>query len=253
MRILWLVSYPRSGSTYLRFLLHSYLFCEVTDSMDVERRLPDLHKMRARREALKTELDMLMFIKTHFLYGSQHPYIEHTAGFIYVLRNPRDVLLSNSRFSGVTRNQPIDVREFALTFIKAMGIPRWRQTGMGTWIENLSSWCGASAHHPHLFIRYEDLIEAPKQHLRTMLELIDAELDDERLERAVRASSIDSMRRLEDDERRHDKDTLFNDQGDGNRFVGEGKVGQSLAHLGEDVESLYRQRFGSIAWLFGYE
>ena len=253
MRIVWLASYPRSGSTYLRFLLYSYLFSDVTDSIDVERRLPDLHKMRARGERLKTELDVSMFVKTHFLYGERHPFVEQTAGFVYLLRNPRDVLLSNSRFSGITFNRPIDVREFALGFIREMGVSRWRETGLGTWSENVASWCTASVQHPHLFMRYEDLKAAPTEHLRKLVEFMEAELDEARLERAVQRASIESMRRLESGERERGQDTLFSDQGEGNTFVGAGLSGQSLEHLGEEVESLYRQRFASIAGLFGYD
>ena len=253
MRIVWLASYPRSGSTYLRFLLYGYLFSDITDSMEVEGRLPDLHKMLARGEKLKTELDVSMFIKTHFLFGPRHPHVTHTTGFIYLLRNPRDVLLSNSRFSGVTFNRPIDVREFALRFIDEMGVSRWRETGMGTWSENFASWYAASASHPHLFVRYEDLKAKPAELLRRLLDFLEVEIDEARLERAVRGSALESMRRLEDAEREREQNTLFSDQGEGNRFVGSGLTGQSLEPLGEEVESLYQKRFGSITQLFGYE
>jgi hypothetical protein len=36
-------------------------------------------------------------------------------------------------------------------------------------------------------------------------------------------------------------------------FVGEGKVGQSLINIGEDIERLYKNKFGKFTGLFGYE
>jgi len=253
MKIIWIVSYPKSGNTFIRFLLANYLYGKVTSSLDVTRRIPDLHVMMARGECLNTEVDEPLLMKTHFMLSDNHPYLAQTAGFIYVLRNPRDVLLSNSRYSGVTDNQDIDVATFARTFIRALGVPRWRSMGMGTWLENVGSWLAASHRYPHLFIKYEDLKQRTPEYLRDMVKFIDAPLDEARLAQAVEQSSLASMRGLEQQEKQRGEDSVFDEQGATNLFVGQGRSGQSLVHLGNDVEDYYRQRFGKSAALFGYD
>ena len=45
MSIIWLASYPKSGNTWLRFLLYNYLFGEVRRSGDIARRIPDIHTL----------------------------------------------------------------------------------------------------------------------------------------------------------------------------------------------------------------
>ncbi|AFY37525.1 sulfotransferase [[Leptolyngbya] sp. PCC 7376] len=43
MSIVWLSSYPKSGNTYLRFLLFSYIYGSFKTSSDVEEKVKDLH------------------------------------------------------------------------------------------------------------------------------------------------------------------------------------------------------------------
>ena len=43
MEIVWLASYPKSGNTWLRFLLYCYLFGAPRDSAQILRKLPDIH------------------------------------------------------------------------------------------------------------------------------------------------------------------------------------------------------------------
>ena len=37
MNIIWLASYPKSGNTYLRFLIYNYLYAEVSESIEVRK------------------------------------------------------------------------------------------------------------------------------------------------------------------------------------------------------------------------
>ena len=66
--------------------------------MQIQNRMPDLHKMVGAKISFDVDKKVNIFCKTHFVYSNDHPYIEHTAGVVYILRNPRDVLLSALRF-----------------------------------------------------------------------------------------------------------------------------------------------------------
>tara|TARA_B100001013_G_scaffold337116_1_gene256947 strand:- start:544 stop:1302 length:759 start_codon:yes stop_codon:yes gene_type:complete len=252
MNIIWLASYPKSGNTYLRFLIYNYLYAEVSESIEVENKMPDIHKLLSSGRGLNTELNQSVFAKTHFCYNEKHPYHKDTRGFIYIIRNPRDVLLSNSRYSGVTGNQQIDLQAFAHQFINLMGVPRWKKMNMGTWPEHIATWLSATSQFPHLFLKYEELRKDPVSILKNIIQFLNLEFNEKRLNRAIEMSSLEVMRVLEKKEKENSTKTLFDDQGKDQYFVGEGKSNQSLAHIGEDTEELFQNRFGRVMNIFGY-
>ena len=55
--VTWLASYPKSGNTWLRFLLYSYYYGSVTVSAQVAERIPDIHALEA--DALQERLNGL--------------------------------------------------------------------------------------------------------------------------------------------------------------------------------------------------
>jgi len=252
MNIIWLASYPKSGNTYLRFLIYNYLYAEVSESIEVENKMPDIHKLLSSGRGLNTKLDQSVFSKTHFCYNTQHPYHKNTHGFIYIIRNPRDVLLSNSRYSGITGNQQIDLKAFAQQFISLMGVPRWKRMKMGTWPEHVATWLSATSQFPHLFLKYEDLRKDPFSNLKNIIKFLNLELKEEKLNKAIEMSSLEAMRSLEKKEKENSTKTLFDDQGKDQYFVGEGKINQSLTHISEDIEKLFQNRFGRVMNIFGY-
>ena len=65
-------------------------------------------------------------------------------------------------------------------------------------------------------------------------------------------SSLEVMRDLEKKENENSNKTLFDDQGKDQYFVGERKSNQTLAHIGEDIEELFQNRFGRVMNIFGY-
>ena len=252
MNIIWLASYPKSGNTYLRFLIYNYLYTEVNESMEVEKAMPDIHKLLTAGKGLNTGVSQSVFVKTHFCYNDKLPYHKETRGFIYIIRNPRDVLLSNSRYSGVTGNQQINLKKFAHQFINVMGVPRWKKMNMGTWPEHIASWLSATSQYPHLFLKYEDLRNDPTTSLQEIINFLKLELDEEKVKKAIEMSSLEVMRDLEIKEKEKSVETLFDDQGKDQYFVGEGKTNQSLAHIGEDTDDFFQKRFGKFMNIFGY-
>jgi len=252
MKIIWLASYPKSGNTYLRFLLYNYLYGEVRESIQVERVMPDLHKILSRGGRIHVEKDINIFCKTHFAYSDQHPYIEHTAGAIYILRNPRDLLLSNLRYSKLTSDHVIDESEFVRTFIQNLGVTRWRKENMGTWPENIASWLNATSKHPTLFIKYEDLRLNTMVTFKSVLKFLNLKIDAEKMKSSIKRCSIESMKALEKSEKSENKPTLFDGKKADMMFIGKGKINQSLEFLGDDVEKQFTDRFGKIMGAFGY-
>ena len=252
MKIIWLASYPRSGNTYLRFLLYNYLYGEIQDSMQVQRVMPDLHKVLQKKRHIKVEKKINILCKTHFIYWDKHPYIEHTAGVIYILRNPRDLLVSHLRFYNLLAKRETDETKFAKSFIRNLGVVRGPKMKWGTWPGHIASWINVTSKYPMLFIRYEDLRLNTPATFKRVLEFLKQKVDEEKVRNSIEQCSIESMRALEKSEKSKTKPTLFDGEKADQAFMGEGKINQSLDFLGEGIEERFTNRFGKIMGVFGY-
>jgi len=251
MKVVWLASYPKSGNTYIRMLLHAYLFGKSQDTEEVGRRIPDIHQLLSQNKVLEDRGDQQTFVKTHFCFSANHPYADTTAGCIYILRNPRDVLLSNARYLGADGN-PDNLRKFAIHFINNFGVQHWRQMNMGSWPEHLASWLYSANRLPQIFIKYEDLRTDTANALKRVIRFLGEEADESRIQAAVENCAIDKARKLEMEEKKQGRKNIYVDLPNNASFVGEGKIAQSLAFIGDDVEALYQEKFGRLVPLFGY-
>jgi hypothetical protein len=239
--MIWLASYPRSGNTWMRFLLCSYLVGRVRDVQTVEARIPNLHRGALDRLPRRGPI----VCKTHLPFGPQHPAREDSRGVIYLLRHPKDVLLSNLNYFAISCRD-LDARQFALDFIREGGVPDWRRMGIGGWAEHVRSWIGANT-LPKLVIRYEAMVSDPGRALGDALAFLGIEPDRRRLGRAVRSCTLSRLRQLELADRATERPILFPDVGQGldagRFFFHRGATGQSLESIGDDLDDLFDRRF----------
>ncbi len=254
MEIVWLSSYPKSGNTWLRFLLHNYLYGIATDSSQVGQRIPDLHRLGNKGLA---DYDGQVLCKSHFLPSPQHPHLADTRGFIYLVRNPRDVLWSALNYKRTLGTLAGDDETFALQFIEQMGAPDWRQHGYGSWVEHVTAWTNLAPRVPHLLLRYEQLKADPEGGLTQALTFLGQAPDPHKVAEAVRSASFDEMKSLEKKERKGGQATgvfmahyASNDQNA--LFMRGGKSGQSLTGISQKVENAFQQRFASVNTILGY-
>lgn len=259
--IVWLASYPKSGNTWLRFLLHHYLYGEVSASDDVERRIPDLHQTGPDKLPAPDPgvAGGVLVCKTHMCLSARHPHLDRTAGFVYIARHPRDVLLSDLNYVRMTApdsdqfSDELYVREF----IRHMGSPAWQRLGVGTWADNVASWLSGASRFPHVLIRYEAMKADPAEPLERILRLLGETPDKARVAAAVEASTFERMRDLEARERTAGtpstvfsitETSLKRDR----RFMREGATRQSLEPLGADLARAFDERFGEVLAFLGY-
>ncbi len=254
MNIIWLASYPKSGNTWLRFFLFNYLHGNVRSSKQVEDR------MGLVRKGMPMDPDSKEphFRKTHLLFNDRHPYLDQTRSFIYLMRHPKDVLLSNLNYFRLCVGEGVwDDRQFVLDFIEHLGVRHWHEKGFGSWPEHLQSWL-AEPRHPHLVLRYEDMLDRPHDTLRGVIEFLGLAVDPIRLKQAVHRSSFEKMRALESTEKKKGRffGAVFSGNAEthraGYQFMNRGRAGQSIAHLGEDVEQLFNERFAGLLTKWGY-
>lgn len=225
-KIIWLASYPKSGNTWTRtFLLNLLLNARQPRSVndlpkispsDVVRDLYSavddsdpatwthrrIAELRGKvQEKIASHTPDSIFVKTHSPFG---PWMDIpsfnlavTAGAIYIVRNPLDVVSSYASHSGLSLDAIIAVMNTRnyLAPGNAERVPH----PMGSWSQNVASW---TAHpNPGLHImRYEDMVADPLRAFGNLVRFLGLPSNPERLARAVRYSSFDELRQQEDRE-----------------------------------------------------
>ena len=139
-----------------------------------------------------------IFLKTHNLRGLHHgtPTINDqvTAAAVYVVRNPRDVVVSYAEFRRWSIDQAIEM-------ILANGRVLPRAAGGsymigGSWAENVASW--TLVPNPRtVVLRYEDLLVAPREEFGKMVRFLRIPADAQRIDAAVAATSFQSLCKAE--------------------------------------------------------
>jgi hypothetical protein len=224
--LLWLASYPRSGNTFTRILLANY-FAAGEQPYDINQLsdfLPsDSNSVLWQRylasspppmtpEAIwKSRPDFFQHyrrtrdrnsfpgLKTHtanlMAYGTKGFDLRANDRVLYIVRHPLDVLLSYSDFIGHDLDRTTDemCASGAYSHTSATGSLEVR----GSWLEHASSWLKSSIPCPILLVQYEALRADPERSLRSILAFLGAQVLEERVAKAVRASSFDRLREQE--------------------------------------------------------
>lgn len=184
----FLVSYPRSGNTWSRFLIANLVHPEETVTFaNLERLIPDTSSQSNR--ALK-RTPRPRIIKTHQYFDPRY------RKTVYIVRDPRDVVLSyydfQRKYRQIEDTYPLEC--YVEDFVEGRLISR----GWGTWGENVASWIYTRGQSPDfLLLRYEDMLEDPARELLRVAHLLDVDATPERLRRAIEQSSAERMRKLE--------------------------------------------------------
>jgi hypothetical protein len=257
-RICWLASYPKSGNTWVRFLLHQYFFGEVSGSEEIQQTVPDFHVVGM--DLTGREVEGKILVKAHLRPSERMPLFDRTESAIYIVRHPRDVIRSSLDYTRLTMpdvmERVFDPREYVHRFLRIGGDPLFQRFGFGTLLEHVDAW-SARLPFERLFVRYEDLKSRPGVELARMLHFLGHEPDFDRVKESVEASSFERMRSLEIREKASGKATaIFAGTPDrakaGRVFMSAGVVGRSLDDIEPGLDELVEQRFAPVIGRFGY-
>lgn len=239
MDVVWLASYPRSGNSWLRFLVTNLINGPFETSDVVFDVTPALET--GLNPALLRQ-DRANFIKTHSRLHEGLPWRDKTKAAVYVVRNPFDAMLSNLNAYfiaklGLAGRTAVELQYIATRYVsdylREGGDPRWRKVGCGTWHEHAASWLDNDYGIQVKPVRYEDMLSDPASVLREICDFVGLDCDNRRLGEAVERSSFDRMREMEERELAERRLGLF--YGDGRelcvspalRFMRRGKGGEA--------------------------
>ena len=230
--------YPKSGITWLRFLLYEVLTGKPADWVDVNRVVID------RSFAAPVFPGGGRMIPTH------EPYRREYGKAIYLVRDARDVVLSEYAFQKALELFTGDLDAFIVAFL------RGRVNGFGAWHRHVASWLDASdaGRVNLLLVKYEDMRGDPEGKLAEIVKFLGVERSAAAIRAAVENNSLEKMRVKEDAARRLGKGPLRKmERGSaGNRFVREGKVAGWRERLTGDQVGLIERHTGSMLERLGY-
>jgi hypothetical protein len=211
----WIVSYPKSGNTWVKLMLLSYYEGEIAHYADSSLlfyqavspypigALTPYQEIQIRGAAMFylacSANNNQTLIKSHHAFGEMRGVDLFPLAFvrraIYVMRDPRDVACSMTRHLGKTYEEAV---EFMNRQAYLGGAPHVRHF-INNWSQHIHSWTNQNK-VPTIIIRYEDLHTDPAKELREIVAFLDWEVDEDRIQAAVEANTFD---KLQADERKN--------------------------------------------------
>ena len=200
--IFWISSYPKSGNTLVRAIIASLFFSrdgkfefdqlKHTTQFETRNRLNLIKKLNEKDFLNLDQLKVLSkywlalqkkesmkinkgfgFVKSHSSYvailNNWFTNSSNTAGYIYIVRDPRDVAISWAKHANLTYDESIN---FMLDFNSCI---EWAQakselpehikprTFLSSWDEHVGSWMNNDLLVPKLILKYEDLVYKKKE------------------------------------------------------------------------------------------
>jgi hypothetical protein len=254
--ISYIAAFPKSGITYLNFMLFHVLFDRPQDARRIDSDyIFDVHESLAR---VPLPSDVPRYVKIHFAYGPGIPLRQRASRAICLLRDPIDVMMSVWDFKhllgedGLLEASP-DAR--AAKFQRFC--QHWLTTGgliypwAGSWRDNVCSWLDQTD-LPLLVVRYEELKARPFDELRRILGFLGREATDQRIAAAIEAGKPENMRKLESEEITQRASGVFyrpalsKGYAQGFRFVGRMHGGSSEKVLSPAARQYADQIFGPV-------
>jgi hypothetical protein len=238
----FVVSYPRSGNTWTRFLIANLVYPgKDVGFLNIEKLIPDTSSQSNR--ALKAT-SRPRIIKTHEYFDHRYPKV------IYIVRDPRDVALSyydfGRKYRQIEDGYPLE--HYVDDFVNGKLI----SIGWGTWGENVASWFYTRGKRKEfLLLRYEDMMKDTQRELARIAQFLNINADGARLQAAIERSSADRMRELEKQEA--DKWVATKNRRKDIPFVRVAKSGGWRTSLPESCVRQIENAWGDLMTTLGYE
>ena len=225
--IIWLASYPKSGSTVVRSLLSSYFFSEdgefnfemlkkidqfphiklfnqlgidLSNKEEVEKNYIEAQKI------INKEKGGVQFWKTHNCFckfDNKYPFtdLKNTAGVIYIVRDPRNVVSSYAHH--YQKSLEDSFNDLKSTSVIKQSKNDQLPVLVGSWNFNYNSWKQLKSLNKYILIKYEDLISDTEKTFINIINFISKlinskiEINEKKLKKVIEATSFEKIQKLE--------------------------------------------------------
>jgi hypothetical protein len=234
-----IVSYPKSGSTWLRFIIANLLnktfpkSHEEVDFLRMQLIVPEISLDACRNGADFAVLSSPRVMRSHALYNRRFPNV------IYILRDPRDVLLSYYYHFQKFHHFDGTLLDFLRSDVRKV-----------EWDEHVNSWIFQNPCLDNLcVVRYEDMLNDTFVEVEKMLRFAGLSLTPPDIHGAVEKSGFNRLRELEERKGLGYVDDPKKDI----RFIREGRKGAWQEGFGRAEKTYVKEKLGTILIRTGYE
>ena len=279
--IIWLASYPKSGNTWVRLFLRSYL-SKNKEEFNINQKPNDDFKInRFPNNKMLKEMQIdsgnffeiaknwitvqekinlnnrLNILKTHnamcTINKSRFTNQENTLGAVYIVRDPRDVAVSFSHHLGISLTEVVDlmVNEEQLISEKDFVLEKKKigSTLLSSWSNHYNSWKNYNLSKV-LIIKYEDLIKKTFEKFYEIIsylnKLQNIEIDEKKILNSIELTKFDNLQDLE-------KKYGFEETTLSKTFFREGKIGSWKRELNKDlskeIEKYFKKEMEELNYL----
>ena len=178
----YIVGYPKSGNTWVRFLIGA-----LYNANEVKLGSYDVRGVYNLKE--------LANVKRPRILNSHQPFDPRYPKVIYIVRDPRDVVVSYYHFHrkfyfnhGFQKTFPTFVNEFVAGKV-------WP----GSWGIHVRSWVRNrnKVKNGIIFVKYEDLLKYPTYETKRIMDFLNFSRTNEQIEEAVRQCSFQNLKQYE--------------------------------------------------------
>ena len=237
----FLVSYPKSGNTWIRFLIANLVYPERNpDFTNINQLVPDYeaHSKRSLNRMARPRT-----LKSHQYFDPRY------AKVLYIVREPRDVVLAEYHF-GI--KQRLHGEDYPLAHYVSRFLANDTGHTYGSWFDHVASWYFTRRDDPgFLLVRYESLHSQPMVEMARIAKFLGAPTEDRKLTFAIEQSTGARMRELEKKQMH-----VFSSTKDTRRdlpYIRVAKAGGWRTNLPKDSVASIEAAWGSLMKDMGYE
>ena len=270
--IIWIASYPKSGNTWVRSLITSYLFSEsghfdfsllkeiprfpnakqFSPLIDLEELKKDPIKITEFWSAAQFRLNLdnkTKFLKTHNACvnykGRWFTDEKNTIGYIYIVRDPRAAVCSYASHSSNSIKEAVGTL-LNENFVGLNGPNKLAETP-GSWKINYLSW-KKKKFFDGIIIKYDDLADDTERELKKILLFLQKkmkiEINDKKISNCVDSCEFSKLSKMEDSKG-------FDEATEG-KFFRKGKKDSWKNVLNDDLRKKIEENFRKEMIELGY-
>jgi hypothetical protein len=207
---IFLVSYPRSGNTWIRFLLGSIIYGSNVNWDTMEKYVPDIYRNSDKQLLWNSARPRVL--KSHHSYDERYPKV------IYIIRDVRNVFSSYYNYHLKMKGYTGSREQFYKEFISGS------LDDFGDWGLNVNSWVENQRNLDKGFylLKYEELRTNTFGEIEKVLKFLSIKRSNKEINESIQWASLGNMKKQE--ELFKDKVQLLNDSNKDISFVGKGNI-----------------------------